>query len=238
MNEAIFEIPLWAELLAVGVGALQGAMFASYFKERHLDLLGVAIIGVATGLGGGILRDLMLSVPVATFQSNWYLLVAIGAALLGMLLERVFTKLSKVFTLIDALNLGLFAAIGATKGIAYGLPAVPAALVGVMTAVGGSIIRDLLLTSPVELIKVGPLNAVAAIIGATTLVSMTTLGIPILPAAIVCVVVTFALRMVGVIFDLRVPEQRRIERLSIPKSSRLRWGKDAPAERVDESPVE
>jgi len=225
MDEAIFEIPLWSELLAVGVGALMGALFASRFKDHHLDLLGIAIIGVCTGLGGGVLRDLVLSVPVATFQSNWYLIVAVAASLLGMLLERVFSKLNTLFTVVDALNLGLFAAIGATKGIAFGVPAVPAALLGLLTAVGGSILRDVLMLTPVELLKVGPFYATAAIFGTTTLVTMTTLGLPILPAAITCVVVTFIARMVGFTFGLRLPEQRRLERL--PHPSRLRPAKDS-----------
>lgn len=224
MDDAIFDIPLWSELLAVGVGALMGALFAARFKDHHLDLLGIAIIGVCTGLGGGVLRDLVLSVPVATFQSNWYLTVAVAASLIGMLLERLFTKLNTVFTVVDALNLGLFAAIGATKGIAFGVPAVPAALLGVLTAVGGSILRDVLVGSPVELLRVGPLNAAAAILGTTTLVTMTTLGVAILPAAITCVVVTFVARVLGVAFGLRVPEQRRLEHL--PRPSRLRRGSD------------
>lgn len=220
MDDALFEIPLWMELLAVGVGALQGALFAARFLDSHLDLLGVAVIGVCTGLGGGILRDLVLTAPVATFQSNWYVLVAVAAALLGMLLERLFSKLHTVFTVVDALNLGLFAALGATKGIAFGVPAVPAALLGVLTAVGGSILRDVLLMTPVDLLRAGPFYATAAILGTTTLVTMTTLGVPILPAAIVCVVVTFLARILGYTFGLRLPEQRRLEHL--PRRPRLR----------------
>ena len=52
MHASLFSIPLWADLLAVGIGALQGATFAGQFRDRRLDLLGVAIIGIATGLGG------------------------------------------------------------------------------------------------------------------------------------------------------------------------------------------
>ena len=217
VDEALFEIPLWAELLAVGVGALQGALFAAYFKERHLDLLGVAIIGVATGLGGGILRDLVLSVQVASFQSNWYLLVAVAAALVGMALERIFTKLNTFIMVVDALNLGLFAAIGTTKAIALGLPVVPAAPVGVLTAVGGSILRDVLIMTPVELFKVAPFYATAAIAGTTTLVGMSMLGANIGVAAGVCVLITFTLRVLAMIFKWSIPEQRRIERLPIPR---------------------
>ena len=213
MEDALFEIPLWADLLAVGVGALQGALFAARFTGHHLDLLGVAVIGVCAGLGGGILRDLVLSAPIATFQSNWYILVAVAAALLGMLLERVFSKLNSVFTIIDALNLGLFAAIGATKAIAFGLPAIPAAMVGVLTAIGGSILRDLMMTAPVQLLRVGPLNTAAAIAGTTLLVILTTAGVATVVAAIACVAVTFIVRVLALAQNWRVPEQRRIERL-------------------------
>ena len=88
-----FSIPLWADLLAVGIGSLQGAMFASRFRDRRLDLLGVAIIGVATGLGGGLLRDIFLVVDLVALHTNWYLSVAVLSALFGMLLVRLFERL-------------------------------------------------------------------------------------------------------------------------------------------------
>ena len=61
MNSELFVIPLWADLLAVGIGALQGALFSAQFRDRRLDWLGVAIVGIATGFGGGLLRDMLLS---------------------------------------------------------------------------------------------------------------------------------------------------------------------------------
>ena len=116
----LFVIPLWADLLAVGIGALQGALFAAQFRDRRLDWLGVAIIGIVVGFGGGLLRDLLLDVPLAPLQSNWYVVVATGAALLGMLLERVFSRLNRLITLLDALTIGLF---GASTGAAAALAA-------------------------------------------------------------------------------------------------------------------
>jgi uncharacterized membrane protein YeiH len=115
---AAFEIPQWADLLAIGIGSLQGALFAAQFRDRRLDLLGVAIIGIATGFGGGILRDILLNDMPAAMQSNWYLPTATGAALAGMLLERLFRRLSRVITVLDALTIGLFGAIGTTKALA------------------------------------------------------------------------------------------------------------------------
>jgi uncharacterized membrane protein YeiH len=208
-----FVIPLWADLLAVGIGSLQGALFAAGFRDRRLDLLGVAIIGIATGFGGGILRDLLLArIPLA-LESNWYLPVATVAALLGMLLERVFHRLGVLLNVLDALTIGLFAAIGTTAALANGLPETPAVFVGVIAAVGGSILRDLLLNVPIALMHVGSLYAVAALAGAVVLVVLRAIGSPILVAAIVCVVITFAVRLLAVLLHWSLPEQQSLRRV-------------------------
>jgi uncharacterized membrane protein YeiH len=208
-----FIIPLWADLLAIGIGALQGALFAAQFRDRRLDLLGVAIIGIATGFGGGILRDVLLAQVPAALTSNWYLIVATGAALLGMLLERVFSKLGALITALDALTIGLFGAIGTTKALAAGLPEVPAIFVGVLSAVGGSILRDLLLNLPIALMHVGSLYAVAAVAGTTSLVVLLAFGVPVFWAASVCVALTFGVRILAVLFKWSLPEQRAITKV-------------------------
>ncbi|MFP7760633.1 trimeric intracellular cation channel family protein [Marisediminicola sp. LYQ134] len=215
-----FVIPLWADLLAIGIGALQGAVVAAQFRDRRLDLLGVAIIGIATGFGGGLIRDVLLAeVPVA-LESNWYLVVATGAALFGMLLERIFERLNKVITVLDALTIGIFCAIGTTKALAFGLPEVPAVFVGTLAAVGGSILRDLLLNMPIALMHVGSLYAVAAVGGSATLVVLLEFGVPVAISAAICVGVTFGIRVLSVLFGWSLPEQRRIERL--PRIRRIR----------------
>ncbi|WP_395638777.1 trimeric intracellular cation channel family protein [Pseudolysinimonas sp.] len=207
-----FTIPLWADLLAVGIGSLQGALFAAQFRDRRLDLLGVAIIGIATGFGGGIIRDLLLADVPRALESNAYLPVATVAALLGMLLERLFARLSAVITALDALTIGLFGAIGTTAALAAGLPEVPAVFVGAVSAVGGSILRDLLLNVPIALMHVGSLYAVAAIAGATALVALTRFGVDGTLAAIAGVVVTFAVRILAVLFHWSLPEQVALRR--------------------------
>ena len=211
----LFTIPLWADLLAVGIGSLQGATFAAQFRDRRLDLLGVAIIGIATGFGGGIIRDILLNQVPAALQSNWYLPVAVAAALVGMLLERVFRRLGVAITILDALTIGLFAAIGTTKALDVGLPVIPAIFVGAIAAVGGSILRDLLLNLPIALMHVGSLYAVAALVGTISLVVLVTLGVPTLTAAIVCVVLTFTVRVLAVLFHWTLPEQKPLRRLSL-----------------------
>lgn len=205
---AFIVIPLWAELLAIGIGAAQGAMFAAQFRDRRLDLLGVAIIGIAVGFGGGIIRDVLLSEVPAALRSNWPVLVAAAAALLGMALETALRRVGWLITGLDALTIGLFGAIGTTKALAFGVPVAPAIFIGALSAVGGSILRDLLLNLPIAMMHVGSLYAVAAIAGCGTLAAMLALGVPTLLAAGLCVAITFGVRVLAVAFGWSLPEQR------------------------------
>lgn len=216
MDEPIFVIPLWADLLAVGLGGIQGALFASGFRgERRLDLLGVAIIGIVMGMGGGLIRDLLLNVPPVTLQSNWYLLTATAAALVGMLLAGVFRRLNALIVGLDAVVIGLFGAFGTTKALALGLPPVPAVFVGVCAAVGGGILRDIIMGLPVAIMHVGSLYAVAAAAGCATLAATSALGGDTGIAALAGVVVTAVIRVLAVVFDISLPEQRALYRRKV-----------------------
>lgn len=213
MSATALVIPLWADLLAVAIGSLQGALFASQFRDRRVDLLGVAIIGTATGLGGGILRDILLGGVPRAMQSNWYLTVAVFAALLGMLLQKLFTRLTGLITVLDALTIGLFGAIGSTKALALGIPEIPAIFVGVISAVGGSVLRDLLMNLTIAVMHVGSLYAVAAGAGTAVLVALVHFGVPTFGAAVAGTATTFLIRMLAVKFGWTLPEQRALSRL-------------------------
>ncbi|MCU1636923.1 MAG: putative rane protein YeiH [Cryobacterium sp.] len=210
MAPTLFTIPLWIDLSAVAVGAIQGAMFAGRFTDRRFDLLGVALIGVVVGLGGGLLRDILLGGVPAALQSNWYLPVATGFALLGMLLQSIFNRLGAFIVGLDAVTIGLFGAIGTTKALSLGLPEVPSLFVGVVSAVGGSIMRDVMLNVPIAVMHVGSLYAVAAGVGSGLLVVLVLAGVPIPVAAIVCVVVTTVIRILAARFGWSLPEQRAL----------------------------
>ncbi|MCU1443079.1 MAG: putative rane protein YeiH [Cryobacterium sp.] len=210
MTPNLFTIPLWIDLTAVGIGAIQGAMFAGRFTDRRFDLLGVALIGIVVGLGGGLLRDILLGGIPAALQSNWYLPVATGAALLGMLLQRIFNRLGPLIVGLDAVTIGLFAAIGTTKALSHGLPEIPSLFVGVVTAVGGSILRDVLLNVPIAVMHVGSLYAVAAGVGSGMLVLLVAFDVPITAAGVACVIVTAVIRMLAAKFGWSLPQQRAI----------------------------
>jgi len=216
VNEPVFVIPLWADLTAVGLGGVQGALFASGFQgQRRLDLLGVAIIGVVMGMGGGLIRDLLLNVAPATLQSNWYLITATLAALVGMLLANLFRRLNGVIVALDAVVIGMFGAFGTSKALALGLPFVPAVFVGVCAAVGGGILRDMLMGLPTAIMHVGSLYAVAAGAGCLVLATLHAFGLDIVIAAIIGVVVTTVIRLLAVMFDISLPEQRALYRRKV-----------------------
>ena len=220
MDAGIIEVPLWTNALAIGVGSLQGAMYASGFRDRKLDLLGISIIGVATGLGGGFLRDILLARQPLALAENWYIGVAVLAALMGMLFGRIMIQLDWVITSLDALTLGLFGAIGVTTALNLGLPDIPAIFVGVISAVGGGVLRDLLLNMPISVMHVGSLYAVAAGAGTLVLITMNTLGSGLVAASITCVAVTTAIRLLAVRFGWSRPEQRVLKGLRNPRLMR------------------
>ena len=216
MSEPTFIIPLWADLLGVGLGGIQGAMFASGFQgQRRLDWLGVAIIGIMIGMGGGLIRDLMIGQPPATLQNNWYLVTAAGAALFGMLLAGGFNRINTFIVVLDAVVIGMFGAFGVSKAIAFGIPVVPAVFIGVCAAVGGGVLRDMLMGLPVAIMHVGSLYAVAAGVGCTFIVVAHALGMSITLAAVIGIVVTAVIRVLSVVFDLSLPEQRRLYRRKV-----------------------
>ncbi|PKI93109.1 hypothetical protein CW368_02135 [Actinomycetales bacterium SN12] len=216
MTEPLFTIPLWADLLGVGLGGIQGAMFASGFQgQRRLDWLGVAIIGVMIGMGGGLIRDLLIGQPPATLQNDWYLITAAGAALLGMLLAGVFNRINTFIVVLDAAVIGMFGAFGVSKAIAFGIPPVPAVFIGVCAAVGGGVLRDVLMGLPVAIMHVGSLYAVAAGVGCTAIVILHAFDVSITLAAVIGIVVTAVIRVLAVVFDLSLPEQRRLYRRKV-----------------------
>ena len=77
------DVPVWVNIMGIVVASATGAMYAASFKQPKLDLLGIAMIGISTGLGGGFLRDILLNrIPLA-FSNNYFILVAAGSALVG-----------------------------------------------------------------------------------------------------------------------------------------------------------
>jgi uncharacterized membrane protein YeiH len=208
MSIVPFAIPLWAELIATGLGGLQGALFAAGFRDRRIDVFGVMVIGIGVALGGSLLRDVLLDERPAVVWSGWYLPVAAASALAGMVLQAVIRRVGWAVNVLDAVVIGTFGAIAASKALSLGVGAVGAAvMIGIIGAVGGSILRDVLLGLPIAFLQVGSLYAVAAGAGAVAVVLLIAVGTPVPVAGLISLTVTAVIRLCAVHFDWTLPEQ-------------------------------
>lgn len=163
MNEVA--VPLALELAAVFAGALLGGLAAT---KHGFDIFGLSIVAISAGLGGGIIRDIILQdYGVAAFSTSSYLLTALGAALLAFFFTQLMHKTMPLLFAIDALSLGLFAIVGADKAMRAGLLVLPAILLGGITAVGGSILKDGLVGEVPKILRPGTMYGLAAVAAAT-----------------------------------------------------------------------
>ena len=203
-----FQVTLWIELVAAGLGGLQGALFAAGQRDRRIDVLGVIVIGLTVSLGGSLLRDIVLNQPPVVIWGDWYLLVAALSALVGMALQPLLSRTEWVITVLDAVVMGIFGAIGASKALSLGVGIPGAIVVGVIGAIGGGVLRDLILNRPISILHVGTLYAVAAGAGAGVLVGLVQFGVTVPIAGIIAVAVTTMVRLAAVRFRWTFPEQR------------------------------
>ncbi|MEV6282708.1 TRIC cation channel family protein [Kribbella sp. NPDC051770] len=216
MSVTPFQVTLWIELLAAGLGGLQGALFAAGIRSRRIDVLGVMVIGLAVSLGGSLLRDVVLDQPPVVVWSNWYLIVAGASAVVGMVLQHVLARVGGLITVLDAVVMGLFGAIGASKALSLGVGPAGALVVGVLAAIGGGMLRDVMLSLPFSFLQVGTLYAVAAGAGIAVLLLLAALGTPIAVAGLVCVAITTLIRLAAVRFGWTFPEQFAVLRPKTP----------------------
>lgn len=197
--------PLLLALDLIGTFAfgLNGALTA--IRATRLDVVGVVTLGMMTALGGGVIRDILIgSVPPATFQDWYYFALALAGALIAFALGHWLHRLEMPITVLDAVGLSVFAVIGASKAIEYGLGAGPAVLLGVITAVGGGTIRDLMIGQVPTVLR-SELYAIPAMVAATLTVAALGLEIYGLGAALAAAAVCFVIRMLGVRFGLNAP---------------------------------
>ncbi|MCW2983401.1 MAG: hypothetical protein JWR63_971 [Conexibacter sp.] len=192
-------VPLWIDLAAVAVGGMQGGAFATMARDERndFDLLGVAVFAIVVGLGGGIVRDVLLGQVPAALQDDRYLAVALVAGLIGMLASEAIPRLGFAWDALDAAVVGLFVVVGALKTRDTALTDGATILLGTVTGVGGSVLRDLLAQQPVHLVQRSTPYALVAILGAATFVVLERLGTGDTASSIACLVVVFVVRMLA-----------------------------------------
>lgn len=163
-------VPLWLDLLCVGIGAFQGALFAIIYKR--FDLVGVIAVAIITGLGGGILRDLFLAVGRPSAMQDEYIITAVSGALLALVIGRWYRRSDGFVVILDSIAMSMFCVAGTYKALVFNASPLVAILLGVITAVGGGVLRDVVCRITPQIFSGGPLYATATALGATIFVAL------------------------------------------------------------------
>ena len=195
-------VPAWLDLLTVGIGALQGALFAIFYKR--FDLVGVLAVAILTGLGGGILRDVLLDAGRPAAMQDKYLLTALTSVIVALIIGRWYKKAVNAVVFLDSVAMSLFAVVGTYKAIVFNTSALVAILLGVVTAVGGGVLRDVVSGMTPQIFSGGPLYATASAIGAAAflLLERTSLDLNISVAIAAALIV--AVQMASVRFRIHL----------------------------------
>lgn len=193
----------WLDLFGIAVFAATGALSAT---RRAQTFVTAAFFALITGVGGGTVRDLLIGAPV--FWVHDASVAALCLAVAGIIWvtpERWWSDTS--FAWLDALGLAAYAAFGAAKSLGYGIPPVPAAVMGVVTACVGGIIRDVLVGEPSILMR-PELYVTAAALTAALYVALSLAGLPPFAAGLIAAAAGFALRAAAIVWKLGLPAYR------------------------------
>lgn len=195
------------DLAGVGVFALSGALLGA---QKRFDVVGMAVLALATGLAGGMMRDTLLGdQPPTALLDQAYLVMPLAATVVVLVGHHTVERVGRPVLVFDAGGLALFSVIGAAKALDHQLGALAAILLGVITAVGGGVVRDVLARDIPTVFKPdSALYAIPAALGATmttVLWSRDALGGV---SAIAVVITVFVLRLFSMHFKWRAPRPR------------------------------
>jgi uncharacterized membrane protein YeiH len=206
VETTVQSLVLALDLFGTFVFALSGAMAGI---RHRLDLFGVLVLSVAAATAGGITRDLLLgAIPPASIADWRYIVVPVLAGLATFRWHPMIRRMQSPVLVFDAAGLSVFAVSGALKALAFGLNPVAAVLLGMLTGIGGGMVRDVLVTE-VPTVLHAEVYAVAALAGAALVVVGHLLYLPSTPVAIVGAAVCLGLRLGAIRRGWELPVARR-----------------------------
>ena len=185
---------------AVAVFGASGALAAA--RRKH-DIVTFAFFAAVTGVGGGTLRDLLIDAPVFWVARPGYLVVCLGAAVAVWLLGRRTWRMGLLLWL-DAVGMAAYCVVGAAKALSLGVHPISAAVMGVLTATFGGIIRDVLAEEPSVLLR-RELYVTPALLGAVVFVGLDALGAQLAAAGAMGFVTAFSVRAGAILFGWQMP---------------------------------
>jgi len=216
MQGVSFLLPIEFDLVATFLAAITGVWAAS---RRGYDLVGAFMLALVTSIGGGLLRDsvFIVQVPIA-MQDARYLWTILAAVAIGTVTYRYSERIAHLFSYTDALAMGVYGVFGSNWALIAGLAPEAAVVVGVCNAVGGGLIRDVLVREEPLMFKPGQLYAIAAMAGCFLFVTLAYYyGIEDKRAAWLAIAVTLLLRVLAIRFNWTTGEI---------KAWKWRFGKD------------
>lgn len=201
-----FSLALFAELIGTAVFAASGASAA---VGKRLDMFGVVVIGATTALGGGATRDVLIDAPPLVLVDWRYVTTAVLAALAVFFFHPALSRLRTAMLVLDAAGLALFTVVGTMKGLDYDLAVYAACIVGVISGVGGGVLRDVL-TQEIPVILREDFYALAAASGAVIVAVAepweSRLGT--LTLAAVAAATIFVVRMIAIKYRWKAPKPK------------------------------
>lgn len=193
---------LTLDILGTFVFAMSGA--AAGVKKR-LDMFGVCVLAFVAATAGGLTRDVLIGAVPPAGISDWrYLATSLAAAVVTFVWYPKVQRLNAVILLFDAAGLGLFAVAGTEKALTYGLNPAAAALLGMVTGIGGGVVRDVLINE-VPIVLRADLYAVAALAGAAVVVGGALLYLPPAVTAACGAVLCFVIRLIAIRRGVNLP---------------------------------
>ena len=203
MSEFLFYL---LDLIGTFVFAVSGGLKAT---RHQLDLLGIIVLAILTGVGGGLIRDVLLgATPPAVFQEELYLGVCIAGGLVAFWAAGHIEPRWREIMIADAIGLGVFAGIGAVKAQAFGLGPIGIIMMAGLTATGGGVVRDVLVREVPAVLK-SDFYATAALAGGLCFLAAAFLGATESVALILTVVVTTGLRFYAMFKRLKLPKAKQ-----------------------------
>ena len=191
------------DLVGTFVFGLSGAVAAA---KRGLDVFGILVLSVVAATTGGIIRDVLIgAIPPATLVDWRYLAISLAAGILTFYRLTVIDRLQSPVQLFDAAGLAIFAVSGAQKALAYGLEPPMAALLGMLTGIGGGMARDIMLTEIPTVLR-AELYAVAALAGAVVVVVGESFNLPSTATTLAGVVICLGLRLGSIYRGWHLPK--------------------------------
>lgn len=203
-NLAAVSLPTWVDLMSVIVGSAGGVMVA---RSRHLDAVGFVGLALLCGLGGGLIRDVMMQVgSVYMLDSPFAIPASAATGLLAFLFPQALDRTGGLLEWLDIMAVALFALVGTDKALVHGFHPASCVLMGIMTGVGGGMLRDVFLGVVPRIFQKSNLYAVCALAGGVTYyLAVAGFSVNKLWASILCVAVTIGLRRWSLRFNVQTP---------------------------------